>query len=119
MALALYAFSPDVIAHGSLATLDVPAAGFLLTSVWLLWRARRRPLRYLPLAGLALGAALATQMSALPAVPVLLLLVLSVCARRSAGTRPGPDRRGGGAWRAALAARSGGGRAAVAVRGLG
>ncbi|HEY3482093.1 MAG TPA: glycosyltransferase family 39 protein, partial [Streptomyces sp.] len=70
-ALALYTFSPDVIAHGSLATLDVPVAGFLLTSTWLLWRARRRPARYLPLAGLALGAALATKMSALPAVPVL------------------------------------------------
>ncbi len=71
-ALALYAFSPDVIAHGSLATLDVPAAGFLLTSAWLLWRARRsgRARRYLPLAGAALGAALATKMSALPAVPV-------------------------------------------------
>lgn len=85
VALALYAFSPDVIAHGSLATLDVPAAGFLLTSVWLLWRARRRPALYLPLAGLALGAALATKMSAVAVVPVLLLLVvLSVwCARRT------------------------------------
>ncbi|MET7622194.1 phospholipid carrier-dependent glycosyltransferase [Streptomyces sp. NPDC005408] len=76
VALALYAFSPDIIAHGSLATLDVPAAGFLLTSVWLLWRARRRPLLYLPIAGVALGAAEATKMSALPAVPVLLLLVV-------------------------------------------
>jgi hypothetical protein len=85
-ALALYAFSPDVIANGSLATLDVPMAGFLLTSVWLLWRARRRPVRYLPPAGLALGAALATKMSALPAVPVLLLLVvLSVRYARRAG----------------------------------
>lgn len=73
-ALALYAFSPDLIAHGSLATLDVPVAGFVLTSAWLLWRARRRPGRYLPLAGLALGAAVATKMSALAAVPVLLLL---------------------------------------------
>lgn len=79
VALALYTFSPDIIAHGSLATLDVPAAGFLLTSVWLLWRARRRPRLYLPLAGVALGAALATKMSMLAAVPVLLLLaVLSV-----------------------------------------
>jgi Dolichyl-phosphate-mannose-protein mannosyltransferase len=79
VALALYTFSPDLIAHGSLATLDVPAAGFVLTSVWLLWRARRRPRLHLPLAGLALGAALATRMSALPAVPVLLVLaVLSV-----------------------------------------
>ncbi|MFE6334641.1 phospholipid carrier-dependent glycosyltransferase [Streptomyces sp. NPDC057798] len=73
-ALALYCFSPDLIAHGSLATLDVPAAGFLLTSAWLLWRARLRPRRYLPLAGVALGAALATKMSALPAVPVLMAL---------------------------------------------
>ena len=74
LALALYAFSPDLITHGSLATLDVPAAGFLLTSVWLLWRARRRPRLYVPLAGLAAGAALATKMSALAAVPVLLAL---------------------------------------------
>ncbi|MFY1699319.1 ArnT family glycosyltransferase [Solwaraspora sp. WMMA2101] len=74
VALAVYAFTPDVIAHGSLATLDVPAAGFLLTSAWLLWRSRRRPWVYLPAAGLTLGAALATKMSALAAVPVLLAL---------------------------------------------
>jgi 4-amino-4-deoxy-L-arabinose transferase-like glycosyltransferase len=79
VALALYAFSPDVIANGSLATLDVLWVGFLLTSVWLVWRARERPWRYLPLAALALGAALATKMSALPAVPLILALaVLSV-----------------------------------------
>ncbi|OJF12016.1 phospholipid carrier-dependent glycosyltransferase [Couchioplanes caeruleus] len=78
LALALYAFSPDVITHGSLATLDVPAIGFLLTAVWLTWRARtgaRTPL-LLALAGVALGAALATRMSVLPAVPVVLLLAL-------------------------------------------
>ncbi|MDG4765428.1 phospholipid carrier-dependent glycosyltransferase [Solwaraspora sp. WMMD406] len=88
-ALALYAFTPDVIAHGSLATLDVPTAGFLLTSVWLLWRARRRPWIYLPAAGLALGAALATKMSALAAVPVLLALATwSVWRARPAAPRP-------------------------------
>ncbi|WP_320774849.1 phospholipid carrier-dependent glycosyltransferase [Streptomyces sp. CRN 30] len=74
LALALYAFSPDVVAHGSLATLDVPAAGLLLTSVWLVWRGRCRPWRWLPLAGAALGAALATGMTALAAVPPVLLL---------------------------------------------
>ena len=73
-ALALYCFSPDVIAHGSLATLDVPAAGFVLTSAWLVWRARRNPRLYVPLAGVALGAALATRISMLPAVPVLMAL---------------------------------------------
>jgi hypothetical protein len=92
LALALYAFSPDVIAHGSLATLDVPAAGLLLTAFWMAWRARNAPWgaipadgggrggwtapRYLALAGVALGAALATRMSALPAVPLLVLLIL-------------------------------------------
>ncbi|MFE9453664.1 phospholipid carrier-dependent glycosyltransferase [Streptomyces sp. NPDC006739] len=74
VALALYTFSPDLIAHGSLATLDVPAAGFVPTSAWLLWRARHRPRLCLPLAGAALGAAVATKMSALPAIPVLVLL---------------------------------------------
>jgi 4-amino-4-deoxy-L-arabinose transferase-like glycosyltransferase len=93
LALALYAFSPDLITHGALATLDVPAAGFLLTSVWLLWRARHRPQRYLPLAGVALGAAVATKMSALPAVPVVMLLV--VASVWSAGQRSGSDRRSG------------------------
>ncbi|XVQ08151.1 ArnT family glycosyltransferase [Spirillospora sp. CA-255316] len=100
-ALALYAFSPDVIAHGSLATLDVLAAGLLLTSAWLLWRARRRPVLFLPLAGAALGAALATKMSTLAAVPVLMALaVLSVWSygrRRPAdgeGNGDGEERRG-------------------------
>ncbi|MEV5958523.1 phospholipid carrier-dependent glycosyltransferase [Streptomyces sp. NPDC051987] len=85
LALTLYCFSPDVIAHGSLATLDVPSAGFVLTSAWLVWRARRRPRLYLPLAGAALGASVATKMSALPAIPVLVALaVVSV-----RGARPG------------------------------
>ncbi|WP_407700011.1 phospholipid carrier-dependent glycosyltransferase [Streptomyces liliiviolaceus] len=98
VALALYAFSPDVIANGSLATLDVPATGFLLTALWLLWRARRRPYLCLPLAGVALGAAAATRMSVLPVIPVLMLLgVLSYRhARRTPGTEPrtpGPEVR--------------------------
>ncbi|MFD0684300.1 ArnT family glycosyltransferase [Actinomadura fibrosa] len=79
VALGLYAFSPDVIAHGSLATLDVPAAGFALTSAWLAWRARRAPLPWIPLAGAALGAAVATKMSALAAVPVVAVLVALSC----------------------------------------
>jgi hypothetical protein len=82
LALVLYAVDPDVLAHGSLATLDVPVAGLLLTCFWMLWRARSRPGLYLPLAGLALGAALATKASALPAVPLVLLLTLLAVKRR-------------------------------------
>ncbi|MGW4565983.1 phospholipid carrier-dependent glycosyltransferase [Streptomyces sp. NPDC004561] len=101
VALALYAFSPDLIAHGSLATLDVPVTGFVLTSAWLVWRARRRPMPYLPLAGAALGAAVATKMSALPAVPVLMALAgLSVVA--AARREPSADTAradGGRRWK--------------------
>jgi hypothetical protein len=95
VALALYAFSPDVIAYGSLAQLDMPVAGFLLTTLWLLWRARRRSYLYLPLSGLALGAALATKMTALPAIPpMLLLVILSVWYAGRARDPGGPiDRR--------------------------
>ncbi|GAA2584261.1 phospholipid carrier-dependent glycosyltransferase [Winogradskya consettensis] len=75
LALSLYAFSPDLITHGSLATLDVPAIGFLVTAVWLTWRARSsRAYLHLGLAGVALGAAIATRMSVIPAVPVVMLL---------------------------------------------
>ncbi|MEH1130662.1 phospholipid carrier-dependent glycosyltransferase [Micromonospora sp. CPCC 206061] len=101
-ALTLYAFSPDVIAHGSLATLDVLLSGFVLTALWMVWRARRRPLLYLPLAGLALGAALATKMSALAAVPVVLgLAVLSVwhAGRSSASAASGTADGTGGSGR--------------------
>lgn len=98
-ALALHAFSPDVIAHGSLATLDVPAAGFVLTSAWLLWRARRRPRLYVPLAGVALGAALATKMSTLAAVPVLVALA----ALSSWSARPASEARRRSLVRAAAA----------------
>ena len=82
LALTLYAFTPDLITHGALATLDVPAAGFVLTAVWMVWRARTRPNRYLPLAGLALGAALATRANTLLVVPVVLALVIVSVGRR-------------------------------------
>src|SRR5690349_2734056 len=74
LALALYAFSPDVITYGSLAGVDLPAAGFVLAAAWLVWRMRRHPWAYLAPAGLALGAAPATKMNTLVVVPVLLLL---------------------------------------------
>ncbi|MBA3490088.1 MAG: glycosyltransferase family 39 protein, partial [Longispora sp.] len=74
-AFGLYSFSPDVIAHGSLATNDLPVAGFLLTTVWLLWRSRTKPIPYLVLAGLAYGCALAMKLTALSVFPVVFFLV--------------------------------------------
>lgn len=113
-ALALYAFSPDVIAHGSLATLDVPASGFLLTSVWLVWRARRRPFPYLPLSAVALGAAVATKMSMLPAVPVVLLLAM-VSVWHAGGTGPAAAPDGGRRAKTRMLARGAAATAGMAV----
>jgi hypothetical protein len=117
VALALYAFSPDLIAHGSLATLDVPETGLVLTSAWLVWRARRRPVRCLPLAGAALGAAVATKMSALPAVPVVMVLaaVSVLAARRRQAPPAGPRENGmptgrSGRWSSRLSAPGAGAR---------
>ena len=92
-----------MIAHGSLATLDVPAAGFLLVAAWAAWRARGRPVPWLAVTGLALGAALATRMSALAAVPVVLLLVVLVARGRRPVGRAGlcsrPERSCWSPWR--------------------
>ncbi|MEU8588904.1 phospholipid carrier-dependent glycosyltransferase [Streptomyces sp. NPDC048664] len=107
-ALALYTFSPDVITNGSLATLDLPAAGFVVTAAWMAWRARERPALYLPLAGVATGAAVATKMSTLPAVPLLLALAGWSYWRAGAG-------RGRAARRVAYALAAAAGVAVVVV----
>jgi hypothetical protein len=92
VALALYSFSPDVIAHGSLATNDVAVAGFLLTTMWLLWRSHRaviggRPRLYVLLAGVSYGAAVATKFIALALFPVVLFLA-GLTGWRTTRTRP-------------------------------
>jgi hypothetical protein len=74
LALAVYTLTPDVIANGSLAGVDLPCAGFLLATLWMLWRARVRPGRYLPLAGVLAGAALSAKMTALAAMPIVAAL---------------------------------------------
>lgn len=99
IAVAAYSLTPDVIANGSLATVDLPAAGFLLTAAWMLWRARRRPLLYLPLAGAFAGAAVASKMTALVALPVVALL-----AGLSGWTHDAARPRGGRLVRAVAAA---------------
>lgn len=77
LALGLYAFDPNIIAHGSLVTTDMAVVlwgtmALFLTSRYL-HRSRRR---YLVGAGLALGLALASKVSAISLLPALGLLWL-------------------------------------------
>ena len=77
MALFLLTFDPNIIAHGSLVTTDMAVvvwgtAALFLTGRYL--RLARR--RYLGMAGLALGAALASKVSAISLIPPIGLLCL-------------------------------------------
>ena len=71
-ALSLYALSPNILAHASLATLDVPMACFAFLTVYALWRYVKRPhwIRMFVLS-LALACALATKIQALVLIPVV------------------------------------------------
>ncbi len=78
LALFLLAFSPNLIAHARFVTMDLPLACFSTAFLYVLWRYTRDGGRgRLVLAGLALGAALASKFSAtilLPVLPVLTML---------------------------------------------
>jgi len=98
--LVLFAFSPNLLAHFSLATTDGLLTAVYLTAVFTLWRYWQRPtrIRWL-LAALALGLALAAKLTALVLLPVGLLL--SYASYWQNGRR-GPWQRPGLLWAAML-----------------
>ncbi len=85
VALGLAVLSPDLLAHGQVVTTDMGAAATMFLAVVAFDAALQRttPARVL-LAGLALGAALATKLSALGLGPILLALAVA----RIANPRP-------------------------------
>jgi hypothetical protein len=94
VALFLAVLSPDLLAHGQLVTTDLGAAAFMFLAVVAFDAALQRtsPGRVL-LAGVALGAALATKLSALGLGPILLALALArLVDPRPLVLRFGPER---------------------------
>jgi hypothetical protein len=75
LALTLFAFDPNLIAHGRYATTDLAAAAFIFFAciAWIAFLEKPGKGR-LALAGIVLGLALATKHSALLLIPVLLCL---------------------------------------------
>src|SRR5438046_141430 len=64
LALGMYAFSPNLLAHGMLITTDVPVAVFSLLTLYLFWKQHDNPRWPTSIAtGLALGAAMACKYS--------------------------------------------------------
>jgi len=77
VALTLYVFEPNVLAHSHLVTNDMAVTAFTLAAVYGLWRFHRnRRWPSLLLAGVALGCAQAAKYTAVVLVPLLALLAL-------------------------------------------
>lgn len=88
-ALLLVVLSPNILAHATLATLDLPITFFVLLSVYALWRYVARPtILRLVLLSLALAAAVLTKVQGLLLLPIIAVaLVLFVLWRPPAGAR--------------------------------
>lgn len=84
LAVTLAAFCPNLLAHSALVTTDAVTTLAIFAALYAFWRyhVRPSPIR-LHLAGIALGLALTTKLSAVYLVPVLLLiLAFQTLARR-------------------------------------
>jgi hypothetical protein len=77
VALCLYAFDPNIIAHGSLVTTDMPVVLWGTAALFLIDRyLRRARAGYLAGVGVILGLALASKVSAISLLPPIGLLLL-------------------------------------------
>src|SRR5262249_37203705 len=77
VALALCAFDPNVLAHGSLATNDVGVSCFTTLSLYTFWRWLQKPgWGRAACAGIAFGLAQASKFSAIFLVPALIVVAL-------------------------------------------
>jgi len=90
VSLALFAFSPNMLANAPLVTFDVPNALFALLSVYTFYHFLLAPdRRHAIYAGLALGLALASKTTALLLVPLYVLLWIAwVLGRREKTASP-------------------------------
>jgi hypothetical protein len=96
VALGLYAFCPNVIAHSSLATLDLGVSAGVAAASYALWRVCRRPdWRRGAVAGVALGLALLIKATALLLLALLPLQIAAALAwhRRPVAATPPPRAR--------------------------
>ena len=84
VAAGMYAFSPNLLAHGVLVTTDVPLAVFMLLTLYFFWKGEEKRSWLLDaVTGLALGAAMAAKFSG-AFLPVLLVVLSLTQNRRSA-----------------------------------
>lgn len=72
LALVLYCFEPNIIAHGSIATLDIPMTFFVFASFYTMWKFMQNwRFRFLALSSIFISLAIMTKYTALIFVPLL------------------------------------------------
>jgi hypothetical protein len=82
IALTLFVFEPNLLAHGAYVTTDMAASCTLFATIYFFWRYVTRPtLLRLAATGLAAGLALAAKHSTVLLAPMLVLLILGELAR--------------------------------------
>lgn len=106
VAAALASFEPNLIAHSGLVTTDIGASLFFLLAVYFLWEhTKSRRWRFIALAGLSLGAAVASKFSTVILAPLLaLLLAVEFLLGASARSNRDPQKK---PWRALLLSAAG------------
>jgi hypothetical protein len=78
LSLALFAASPTILAHASVATVDVGSAVLFSATLFALWRFLRHPsTKRALICGLLLGAALLAKMTALILLPLVVVITLA------------------------------------------
>ena len=87
----LWCFSPSLLAHGSLATLDAWATAMLCVAIWCVVRLWQAPtlMRWLAL-GAALGLAGGSKVTSLIFAPVAIAVGLLACRRQGQAAQPRP-----------------------------
>jgi hypothetical protein len=83
LSLALFCFEPNLIAHSSVVTTDVPLAACMFASVFFFWRTARTPTRASDIAFvIATAAAFIVKFTSFVLIPTLLILLLAKFSRR-------------------------------------
>ncbi len=78
VALALLAFEPNIIAHGSIVTTDMAVATMMFAAVYAFYRFRKNPTTiHFLIVGLATGATLAAKHSGILILPILFVLFIT------------------------------------------
>lgn len=89
VATALAAFSPNLIAHSQLATVDVGCTASMFGALWAYWAAiKKGRTRDWALCGLVTGLALLTKFTALLLGPIYILIAALLLYRREPGVKP-------------------------------